>query len=135
MLKLYSSLLFFLFFTFTTSGVYSQQLFDYPKEPIEDSIKFENYTALINQYYSSNLDSAKYFAQEKLNFAQDILNEFREGQAYNDLGLAYDFSGEYDEANRLYNLSLRKFKEIDYQSGVANALLNLGIVQYFTGNY
>lgn len=112
---------------------FSQPNKDHESE--EDSIAFEELTQKIQHCYSVNLDSAIIIGKQKLELAENYSNKFRIAQSYNDIGLAYDFSGKYSEANFHYNQSLQRFREISYEPGVANALLNLGIVKYFTGEY
>jgi CHAT domain-containing protein/Flp pilus assembly protein TadD len=58
-----------------------------------------------------------------------------ESKCLNNLGVVYEFWGQYDKAVKYYEQSLAIFRSLKDPAGEANTLNNLGIVYMFRGQY
>lgn len=119
-----------------------------PEQKVIDSLK----VALINEtadtsrvnilnklsmesYYSSQFDSANYYAQNALKLSQQIGFSKGMGYAYGNVAFVYRAQGKYLEAKEFFIKSKNIFEKIDDKVEVAWALLEAGLMNYNLGNY
>lgn len=83
----------------------------------------------------SQLDLAIEYAQKAKKTSEKLGYKFGEGTAYNIIGIAYVYKGEYPEALENQLAGLEVWKEIDDKWGIANSYNHIGIVCLYKGDY
>ena len=102
---------------------------------LNDSIKADLLVDISNEYRLYNLDTAKAFANRALALAEKKGYKKVIARAYNSLGSATTYSGDYSSAIELHKKSLKIREEIGDKRGVAGSYNNIGSVYYFLDNY
>ena len=88
------------------------------------------------ELYSSNPDKGIEYGLQGVKLSKII--DWKEGEAhcYNSLGVDYSFGkSNYPKALEYYHKALKIYEEIGDELGIANNLLNIGIIYYSQSNY
>jgi tetratricopeptide (TPR) repeat protein len=85
-------------------------------------------------YLFSRPDSAFYYAQMELDFAEAKGLKVQMASALNTQGISFFFRGDYDKAIELYTESLERSEEAGDKLGMANAYTNIGLVRRRQGD-
>jgi tetratricopeptide (TPR) repeat protein len=126
---------------------------DYPQERQRAIDAFETAIALqtrlglesdlINSlFFVANLyrfrhefDTAAAYYERAFHLAKKLGNRWAEGAVLNNLGLAYESLGRYQQAIEFYQKALTIFQELGNRQGEASSLGNLGIAYRNLGQY
>lgn len=127
-----------LLFCLLATTVYGQSvsaILNELKSDSTDSLKIESYNALIRHYRYSHSDSAIFYANQGLAYAQK--NNYKPGKAIMlfALGQINETHGFLDLAKGYYEDARKTFSETGYVQGVAGTTNGLGVVAGRTGNY
>jgi len=78
-------------------------------------------------------------ANEYLNSASSVKEALRlkraKAASLNNIGVAYDYQGNYDKALEFYIKALRVNELLEDKHRIANSLNNIGIIYYYQGNF
>ena len=77
---------------------------------------------------NSRIDSLKFILEVK---GSDTVKV----NLLNETGLEYFYEEEFEEAKNYFDQALNTSKEIGFTKGQAYALKNIGLVEYYQGNY
>ena len=101
------------------------------KKEKNESLKFETYSKLINQYL--NIDPAK---AEEISLNQISLSKTKTEKAnsFLNLALSQDYQYKFDSAINNYHKAYNFFELNNDTVGLSRVLLNLGIVNYYKGD-
>ena len=80
-------------------------------------------------YLFSRPDSAYYYAQMELDFAEARGLKVQMASALNTQGISYFFRGNFDSALERYNQSFARSEEAGDNKGMANAYSNIGLLK------
>lgn len=130
-------LIWFLLFAspFAGSGQGIKQLIDHLQIAISDSAIIEAYHQLINHYRYSNQDSALFYAQKGLSFAEKKHYVLGQGIMLQAIGQVNERHGLLDLARTEYAQAKSLYSQIGYNKGVASTTNGLGVIAGKTGKY
>jgi len=86
----------------------------------KDSIKIKTYSDLCWYYGRVSNDSAFHYGNLALNLSKKTNNLIGEAQAYNDLGIIYTYTSNFNEAIKSYRKSLKIRENIHDTLGIAS---------------
>ncbi len=86
-------------------------------------------------YLFTQPDSAFYFAQEMLEFAETKKELKYIGAALNIQGISFAIRGNYDTAVIFFLKGLKLFEEIENKEGIGNSYIALGNIHKFQGEF
>lgn len=102
----------------------------------EDTNKARTMNALSYQLsQEGEYDKSKKYANDALQFSKKIHFKKGEGDAYNNLGIIYNYLGNYPEAMINYFSSLNIKEKTGDKIGMAKSCNNIGMIYYHQGNY
>ncbi|MEO9511511.1 MAG: tetratricopeptide repeat protein [Flavobacteriaceae bacterium] len=102
---------------------------------IRDSVRFEaGYDAFILRF-RQNLDSARTFGKELLDYSQKTENLEWETTSTRLIGNTYAVQGKLESALQWFKLSLALSKKLNSKKDIATTLGNIGTIHYEMGNY
>jgi len=105
-------------------------------ESVADTVRLKALKTFIRQdYLFTKPDSAAYFSNLQLQFANQTKNLVYKGDAFSSIGISWYLRGGLDSAIVYYQKGIEIFKEIDHQQGLSKTTMNLGNVYYFKGDY
>lgn len=102
---------------------------------VEDSIKIKSYNQLVRYYLKLDVDSALYFANKGLVFAQQKGSEFDIGRMYRFLGHGMVVKDSLDKAKEYYLNAIQYIKRSKKPVSHAGLLLVLGNIYFVQNNY
>jgi serine phosphatase RsbU (regulator of sigma subunit) len=100
----------------------------------ENKNKVELLYELSSEYLHSNAEKSIAYGNKAKELAIKINDQQGLSSALNNIGLAYDNLGRYDEAMKNYFASLRIKEEINYLPGLLATYNNIGLVYDIQGN-
>jgi tetratricopeptide (TPR) repeat protein len=89
----------------------------------------------VQQLDANQVDAALQSFQQTLDIQRQTGNRFEEAVALNNLGVAYDYQGKYEEAIASYRESMKIFWDIYDRSRIAASLNNQSIAHLQLGQY
>lgn len=92
----------------------------------DDSTKVNTLISIGTHYLSSDIDKAMNYGIQAQELAQNIDFVIGEAYALKLLGMGYNTSAKYPEADAKFKESLQLFESINFEDGIANILNNLG---------
>ncbi len=102
---------------------------------VQDTIRLEAaYTIFISQF-RQNLDTARVFGKEMLEFSQENKNLKWEATSTRLVGNTYAVQGKLEDALVWFNRSLVLSQKLESQKDIAVTLSNIGTIHYEIGNY
>jgi len=130
---------FFLFSSIFNGGYAQTQLIDSLKLEIKnakgDSQKANLLIKLSIEVASRDYKEALKYGKKGLTLAKEHSMTHEEGLAYNNMGIAYWYAGNYDSAQLMYEKSLTKKIETNDSIGIAKCYNNIGLVLWNKGKY
>ena len=108
---------------------------DYIASRPNDSIKVDALLELSAVYFGSNLDSARYYAEQAVRLGRRV--EYLNGIGYGlkNIGITHFYQGNYVDAVTVWQEAQAVFDSINNAAGVANMLSNIGAVYSTEGDY
>ncbi len=100
-----------------------------------DTVKAQLLHELSREYWDGNLDTSIYYSNELLKLSTDIHYAKGIGNAYNNLGVASWYKGEYTEALKFHTLAWNAREAAGDKIGVSNSLYNIGLIYDDQGNF
>ena len=97
--------------------------------------KVDIFTELCWELNESDPKKALGFGKEALTLAKTIKYTRGEAISLKNIGVLYQYQGNYPQALENYLQSLKIFEQIKDEAGIANVLNNIGIVYRNQGNY
>ena len=93
-----------------------------------DTIRLQAINTLMKQELDVDLDSTISLAHLQLEMAQKTKQEKYVGNAYLNIGNAFDSKGNSAKALEYYGLALHVFEKLKYKKGIGSCYSNMGIV-------
>ncbi|HEX8515568.1 MAG TPA: sensor histidine kinase [Bacteroidia bacterium] len=87
------------------------------------------------EYCENDPDKALAFSREAILLSGKIGFQIGKAKAFNNAGIIYDVTGNYDSALFYYNSSLEISTSLDNKKQIANTLNNIGLVEWNKGEY
>jgi signal transduction histidine kinase/CheY-like chemotaxis protein/class 3 adenylate cyclase/Tfp pilus assembly protein PilF len=129
-------LIFLLVNFFHTRGQVADSLFlVWQDVTLNDSIRFNALRQLSTEIRKNNPDSAISLAGEMLNMARISGEKEWESRGYTSMGISYAFMGNYNEAIRNFQESLRIAESINNIKAALSTRINIANIYYQQGKY
>jgi PAS domain S-box-containing protein len=119
-----------------TSILLGYEILDIADETEDDTLLVTGYNILGISFY--NLEKpyeALTFLETGLEISKKIDHEKGIGTLSNNIGLTYDYLGNYNLAAHYYYEALKSDQKIQNEDGIAAVYLNLGSIYYYMGNF
>ncbi|NAS11577.1 tetratricopeptide repeat protein [Poritiphilus flavus] len=100
-----------------------------------DSLRYHAGLELFMLKFRKDLDSARAFGYEILEFSRDRKNPAWESTVIRRIGNTYAIQGNFREALKAFEESYELNRSLNDKKGMATTLSNLGTVHYELGNY
>ncbi len=100
-----------------------------------DSLRYQAGLDLFMLKFRKDLDSARAFGYEILDFSKDRKKPAWESTVIRRIGNTFAIQGNFREALKAFERSYELNRDLDDQQGIATTLSNLGTVHYELGNY
>ncbi|WP_190809167.1 tetratricopeptide repeat protein [Flagellimonas sp. S3867] len=101
----------------------------------QDSTRLEAAYSIFISRFRQNLDSARVFGNEMLEFSQETNNLQWQATSTRLVGNTYAVQGKLEDALNWFNRSLVLSKKLESQKDIAVTLSNIGTIHYEIGNY
>jgi len=96
----------------------------------EDTSKVKAFNALVWKYKTSEPEKSEKIGLKSVALASKLQYPHGASYAAKNLGAVYFYQGDYDNALKFYEISLKKSNEADFRKGTAIAFRNIGNVYY-----
>lgn len=103
----------------------------FPDKKLSGEQQVDRLNALSKSFWYENSDSTRYYAENALELAQAINYKKGEAEAFNNLGVGYYFSNDYDRVLEYYEKSLETYERLGDKKGIAA----VGSFYYRLGKY
>ncbi len=103
--------------------------------PQEDTARVNTLNELAYAYNRTDSEKTIRLSSEARDLADRINYQAGLAEAYKNIGIGYYFQGNYTEALRNWEPSLRLFELMEDEEGIANILSNRGSVYFTQGTY
>lgn len=105
------------------------------KKAGEDTTRVNLMNRLSWEYAVSHPEEAAKYAKEALELAEKAGYKKGIGDAYNHIGLVYDYQGSYDQALDYYFKALRVREDRNNRRGIASSYNNIGYIYHLQENF
>ncbi|MCB2219896.1 MAG: tetratricopeptide repeat protein [Bacteroidetes bacterium] len=119
-----------------TSIILGYEIIDIADKIEDDTILVKGYNILgISNYNLDKPYEALTFFETGLDISQKAAYQKGIGTLSNNIGLTYDYLGNYNLAAHYYYEALKSDQSVQNEEGVAAVYLNLGNIFYYMGNF